>query len=192
MKTLILCDRESLSYNGLNLASQIQTTVEKSGNNTKIITLNGDEIKPCVGCFGCWVKTPGQCVMTKDSVNEIAREEIQSDVVIILSKISYGGYSYDIKSFLDRSIQNISPFFEIVDGEMRHKMRYDHFPVMITIGYGDSSSDERQTFTTLAKRNALNMRPPKHFVIRVKSMEKLDETLESLKNALIEVPKCLK
>jgi multimeric flavodoxin WrbA len=104
MKALILCDRESLSFQDYNLSFQVQTTVEKSDNETHIITLNGDEIKPCVGCFGCWFKTPGQCVMTTDCANLVAKREIQSDVLVILSKITYGGFSYDIKSFLDRSI----------------------------------------------------------------------------------------
>jgi hypothetical protein len=31
MKVLILCDRESLSYNGLNLASKLETDIQKFG-----------------------------------------------------------------------------------------------------------------------------------------------------------------
>ena len=132
------------------------------------------------------MKTPGLCIITDDCANEVACHEIQSDVVVFLSKISYGGYSYDIKSFLDRSIPNISPFFEIVNGEMHHKMRYDHFPVMITIGYGDYTSKEHETFIKLAKRNALNMRPQKHAVFIVKDEDKIEEAMESLKKVISE------
>jgi len=184
MKILILCDRESLTYENIDLSSHIHKTLEKSGAKVQIIKLNGDEIKPCLGCFGCWIKSPGQCIMKSDIANKLAMMEIQSDVLVLISKISYGGYSYDIKSFLDRSIPNISPFFEIVEGEMRHKMRYDRFPIIISIGYGNCTKEEELTFSTLAKRNALNMRPPKHFVIIMKSVDKIDETLKSLKNAL--------
>ena len=190
MKTLILCDRESLSYEGLNLPSKVETTLQKPNIEAQIIKLNGDEIKPCIGCFSCWMKTPGLCTITNDFANAVAGKEIQSDVVVFLSKINYGGYSYDIKSFLDRSIPNISPFFEIVKDEMRHKMRYDRFPIMITIGYGICTPQERQTFISLVERNALNMRPKKHFVFIIQSIDELDETLESLKNAIsVEIPK---
>ncbi|MDR2967729.1 MAG: flavodoxin family protein [Methanobacteriaceae archaeon] len=184
MKTLILCDRESLSYEKLNLASKVEKILEKSKSEVETITLNGDEINPCKGCFKCWVKTPGLCIMRNDCGNTVARKEIQSDVVVFISKITYGGYSYDIKSFLDRSIPNISPFFEIVNGEMRHKMRYKRFPIMITIGYGPCTNQEYQTFINLAKHNALNMRPPKHFVFIMEKINELKETMESLKNVL--------
>ena len=184
MKTLILGDRGSLSYDGLNLPSQTQKIVEKSGDEGQIIILNGDEIRPCIGCFNCWMKTPGLCVMTDDCANKVAGEEIRSNVVIFLSKITYGSYSYDIKSFLDRSIGNISPFFEIVNGEMHHKMRYDKFPVTITIGYGNCTSEERKTFRTLANRNALNMRPPKHFVFIMENANEIDDVMETLENIL--------
>jgi multimeric flavodoxin WrbA len=116
MKTLILCDRESTRYDGLNLCLQTQTAVRNAGSEVQTVTLNGDEIKPCRGCYHCWVKTPGLCVMTDDCANAVSRQLIQSDALIMLSKITYGGFSYDVKSFMDRSIPNLSPFFEIVHG----------------------------------------------------------------------------
>ena len=193
MKTLILCDRESLSYDGLNLSSKTQKTLEKLGSTVQVIELNGDDIKPCVGCFDCWLKTPGLCTITSDCANTVAGEEIQSDIILLLSKISYGGYSYDIKSFLDRSIPNILPFFEVINDEIHHKMRYDCFPLMITIGYGICTPQERQTFITLAERNALNMQAPKHYAFILEKVEDIDGIMESLKNiSSSEVQKCIR
>lgn len=184
MKTLLLCDRESVEHNGLDLRSQLKAAVLKAGHDVHSIVLNGDEIRPCLGCFQCWTKTPGLCIMTDDCANTISRQEIQSDVLILLSKICYGGHSYDIKSFLDRSIPNISPFFEIVHGEMHHEMRYERFPSMITIGYGTYTPQERRTFISVAERNALNMRPPKHFVFTMQNADEIRETTKSLSDIL--------
>jgi multimeric flavodoxin WrbA len=122
--------------------------------------------------------------MTGDCANDIAAQEIQSDAVIFLSEICYGGYSYDIKSFLDRSIPNILPFFEIVNDEMHHEMRYERFPYIITIGYGAYTAEERQTFISLAERNALNMRPPKYFVSTMQNVDEISETMKLLSNFL--------
>ena len=184
MKTLILCDRESEQYNGFDLRFHVQESVLKAKGDAHIVVLNGDEIRPCLGCFQCWVKTPGLCIMTDDSANAIACQEIQSDVLILLSKVCYGGYSYDVKSFLDRSIPNILPFFETVNGEMHHEMRYERFPYMITIGYGTHTEQERQTFISLAERNALNMRPPKHFVFTMQSADEINKTMRLLSDVL--------
>jgi multimeric flavodoxin WrbA len=105
-------------------------------------------------------------------------------VVVFLSRIVYGGYSYDVKSFLDRTIANISPFFEIVHDEMRHKMRYKRFPCMVSIGYGKCSPQERATFINLTERNAMNMRPPKHFAFTMQNAEEVEATIQALKNVL--------
>ena len=184
MKTLILCDRESARYNDMDLRLQVQTAAREAGSETNTVVLDGYEIRPCLGCFQCWVKTPGLCMMTDDCVNTVSGQLIRSEAVIMLSQICYGGYSYDIKSFLDRLIPNISPFFEIVQGKMRHKKRYEHFPCLITIGYGDCTPRERETFVSLAEKNALNMRPPKHFVFTAQSADEMSEAIKSLKNAL--------
>ena len=37
-------------------------------NNVKVISDNG-KIRNCIGCFGCWIKTPGKCVLNDDYQN---------------------------------------------------------------------------------------------------------------------------
>ena len=184
MKVLLLCDRESAEYDGLDLRTGVDNALREAGNETTTVMLNGEEIGPCLGCYRCWVKTPGLCAITTDSANAIAGLEVRADTVIFLSRICYGGYSHDIKSFLDRSIPNISPFFSVVKGETRHPMRYDRFPVMISIGYGDYTPQERQTFVAVAERNALNMRPPRHYVYTVRNAAEMDQVALSLKSIL--------
>ncbi len=169
MDVLILCDRESAGDAGFHLREQAEDAVRQAGCTVQTIVLNSDEIKPCLGCFSCWVKTPGLCIITNDDANRVSRAQMRADVVVILSKLTYGGFSADIKAFLDRCIPNISPFFETYHGEMHHKMRYEKFPYWIAVGYGESTEEERQTFRELAERNALNMRPPKQFCLTPQS-----------------------
>ena len=167
MRILMLCDRESTS--GANLRDAFQNLLADAGHDVTAVTLNREKIKPCLGCFGCWIKTPGRCVITDDGANSIAEKQMRSDAVVLLSKITFGGFSADIKSYLDRSIQNILSDFEVYKGEMRHEMRYKRFPICIAVGYGDVSGTEQQTFAHLAQRNALNMRPADFLALTMQS-----------------------
>ncbi len=131
------------------------------------VIASSEELRPCVGCFGCWVRTPGLCVITGDRANEISSYEMTSDIVVLLTRLTYGGYSADVKAFLDRSIPNILPFFEIYKGEMHHEMRYQRFPLWFTVGYGDATPRERNLFKALADRHALNLRPAAYTALTV-------------------------
>ncbi|HAV90856.1 hypothetical protein [uncultured Eubacterium sp.] len=88
----------------------------------KVIADEGN-IKPCVGCFGCWVKEPGQCVI-KDGYEHMGELIHKADEVVIMSKYTYGGFSSFVKNVFDRSIGYVLPYFEIFEGEMHHKKRY--------------------------------------------------------------------
>ena len=187
MKTLILCDRQSASFHSYDLRALTRAVADVACTDTSLITLDGGELAPCRGCFLCWVKTPGLCSITNDKANALAAQQISADVLILLSEICFGGFSFDIKSYLDRMIPTISPFFEIFAGEMHHKMRYRDFPVIITIGYGGHSSKEHQTFIDLAGRNALNLHPPRHYVFTIKDSSAVKEVLKDLRAALVEV-----
>ncbi len=186
MNVLILCDRESAGAVGFGLLERTEKVAKQAGCEVRTVVLNGDETKPCVGCFSCWVKTPGLCIITNDSVTGVSRELMNADAVVILSKLTYGGFSIDVKAFLDRFIPNISPFFEIYHGEMHHKVRYERFPYWIAMGYGESTEEERETFRELAERNALNMRPPNHFCLTPQNTDDCANALRELGRILTE------
>ena len=69
-----------------------------------------DEILPanqvnqhCIGCFGCWIKTPGRCVLA-DGWKNLPIRLAKARHVVIISRLTYGGYSPSVKKTLDRSI----------------------------------------------------------------------------------------
>lgn len=123
---------------------------------TKIIDRQG-EIKKCMGCFGCWVKTPGQCVI-KDDYQNMGELLAQTEELILISKCSFGGFSSFVKNVMDRSISYILPFFEIRNGEMHHKSRYSNKLKIKAVFYGeDIKEDEKETARELVKANAINL-----------------------------------
>ena len=183
MKVLVLSDRKSAEGND-SLLDALMDLLTDTGHTTQTVTLNREEIHPCIGCFGCWVKTPGKCVITGDIANDVACRVIRSDAVILLSEITYGGFSADIKAFLDRTIQNILPYFEFHNKEMHHQMRYESFPIWISIGYGDISDSQAKTFNRLAQRNALNLRPRKHLELTVRGADELKQAKQVILQAL--------
>ena len=123
-------------------------------------------------------------MITDDNANHIAEKLINSGAVVLLTKITFGGFSADIKSFLDRSIQNIASDFEVYKGEMRHEKRYGRFPIWIAAGYGDVSDAERQTFAHLAQRNALKMRPKSLLALTIQGSEALEKASRSILESL--------
>jgi len=119
------------------------------------------DIAPCLGCFGCWIKTPGECVID-DAGRDVTRNIVGSDLVVYLTPIQFGGYSYELKKALDRSIPIISPFFRKVKGEVHHKKRYDRYPKLAAFGWSGHLVDhEDEIFENLVQRNAINMHAPK-------------------------------
>lgn len=155
MKILLLYDRNATQDEGVNWLSLLLNSIS-SKYDVQSMLLDKRKIKPCIGCFGCWTKTPGRCVLS-DQANDISQVFMQADAVIILTKMTYGGYSSDVKAFLDRAICNLSPFFTMIRGEMHHKKRYESYPDLIALAYGDRSKGEQETFARLVERNALNL-----------------------------------
>lgn len=97
--------------------------VADSYEGYEVISDNGT-IKPCVGCFGCWLKTPGKCLID-DGYGRMGELFHKASEVVVISRYTYGGFSSFVKNVFDRSIGLVLPFMYLRDGEMHHKKRYE-------------------------------------------------------------------
>lgn len=158
MKALLITDQEYQTETFELLNRIINNFLDEKGFEVKLFEIGRNDLSFCMGCFGCWVKTPGECVID-DLITEINRAYINSDVTIILSPIVFGQFSANIKSVRDRWIPNILPFFKVrPDGSTMHPARYSSYPKQIIIGYGDDLLEEDlHLFTKVTKKHLRNI-----------------------------------
>jgi hypothetical protein len=109
------------------LLEAIQNLYDETFN---IITLREQPINKCIGCWSCWVKTPGRCVM-KDQMAASYNNYVNSDTVILVMDTAQGFINHQAKAFFDRTIPHYHPYIEMVDGECHHVARYERYPDMV-------------------------------------------------------------
>ncbi len=102
-----------------------------------------EDIRPCAGCFGCWVKEPGVCAI-KDGYEKMGALIHEADEVLVISKYTYGGFSSFVKNVIDRSISYILPYVTISKGEMHHSKRYPETKVFSFIFRGNNLKDAQK------------------------------------------------
>ena len=132
----------------------------------KYIDLSSMKIANCVGCFGCWTKTPGKCVI-RDDATKVYPFIAESSSVIYVSHIKYGGYDSVMKTMLERAIPIQQAFIRIHRGETHHVQRNVAIKDAIIIAYGDTDREEQEIFRQLVERNARNMNFGKYEIVFV-------------------------
>ena len=151
--------------------------IGKFTNPSEDILVNANEIhRYCIGCFGCWLKTPGTCVI-KDGFENMGKRLSEVQEFILISKATFGSYSSAVKNVLDRSIAYVLPFFEIRNGEMHHGERYHNDLTTSTLFYGDITEAEKRTAENLVKANAVNLNATLGKVHFVERMDAAKEVL---------------
>ena len=88
----------------------------------RYVDLSSLKIANCVGCFGCWTRTPGRCVI-RDDATRVYPLIAQSDTVVYVSRLRYGGYDSTMKTMLERAIPIQQAFIRIHRGETHHVQR---------------------------------------------------------------------
>lgn len=108
--------------------------------NQYLLDLTKISVKDCIGCWSCWLKTPGRCVH-KD-LDEFYKSYLAADKVVIFSKVSCGFVSGNLKTLFDRMIPLFLPYITYKTGESMHLPRYEKYPEIEVYYQGDFASIE--------------------------------------------------
>jgi multimeric flavodoxin WrbA len=102
------------------------------GASVEKVFLQKKKISPCLGCYSCWVKTPGVCVH-RDDGPELLLKMREADYLILATPVYLDGMTAQMKAFVDRSIPLLKPQFEIKNGHCRHQRRYENMPEVVLL-----------------------------------------------------------
>lgn len=87
------------------------------------------KINYCIGCFGCWVKTPGVCVH-KDDMVPLLEKVRNADCLLMATPLYADGMTAQMKTVIDRMIPLIDPHIENVGGHNRHVKKMEKIPAI--------------------------------------------------------------
>jgi len=150
-------------------------TLKLKGINTACYNLRESHIISCTGCWGCWVKTPGECIFQDDTI-KIRNQVVHSDWVIFLSPLIMGFTSALLKKMQDKFIPLVHPYIELVNNECHHEKRYEQYP-KIGLVYArekDTDDEDLKIVSDIYHRFALN------FKSEFKLFKSIDEPIETL------------
>lgn len=125
----------------------------------ELLELRGLNIEYCVGCYGCWVKTPGECVNADDS-EQVCRRVINSDLAIFASPLRLGFVSPLLKKTIDKLLPLLHTYVGIDQGEVHHLGRYREYPLLgLLLQAGPDYQNQDQDITSaILRRTALNLK----------------------------------
>lgn len=122
---------------------------KQAGAETEEIFLTEHDINHCCGCFSCWTKTPGKCVIN-DDMSDLIKIFFESDYVGMATPV-YGLFMTSIlKKFNERLLPTATPYIhKNEDGSCYHeeRMHYPRFFMIANSGFpGEHNFDLLQTY----------------------------------------------
>lgn len=150
----------------------LEERLKESNYHYEIVYTADMEIKNCIGCNYCWLKTPGVCTI-KDDYEMILKKIIKADQMWVVADTHFGFISYKGKNILDRIMPIVTMNLHMKNGQMRHVMRYKKKTDFGVIYQGDG---DKEYLNRWAERVAIN------FASRSLGAYSIDET-EDIANA---------
>jgi len=157
MKILILDGVKKENSFFKNTVSRLKNFLDKKGFNVSALELPNLYLKPCKGCFDCWLKTPGLCSIKNDIAHSMLKKIIESDIIVFLTTIKFGSFSLYLKKAIDRFVPLANPYFRKINDITQHIPRYKKEFKIIALGIQENvDSESEQIFRRLIARNAVN------------------------------------
>ena len=160
---IVVLDGTPVGEHGLDsVRAALLDELRAGGDDVTVFALRDIKAANCIGCFGCWVETPGIC-REGDAGRAIVETAWRSDTVVLFTPLEFGGVSPELKVIVDRFLPLILPFFGDFYGETHHTPRYARYPRWVGIGVQDRPDEtEAAVFRTLIGRGAMNFHAPSY------------------------------
>lgn len=97
--------------------------MREKGAEVEVVNLHKKKINYCVGCFTCWTKTPGKCVLKDDMALELLPKYLECDLCVLATPVYHYTLNAQMKAFLERTLPIIEPFFVFENGVTTHPKR---------------------------------------------------------------------
>ena len=171
-----------------SLASEtLHIELDRSDISYTHYVLRDIEIAPCTGCLKCWTMNPGSCCID-DAGQKICRDIASSDIVIMITPVTFGGYSSELKKGMDRMIPVLLPFFKKYRGETHHPSRNGREWRLFGVGTVEShDADKEALFQDIVDRNSKNMHSPKASSLILAHGNSIEDIRKKLAEGLYEV-----
>ena len=89
----------------------------------EVVDLRNKKINNCAGCFSCWTKTPGICIHKDDMTRELYPKWLAADLVVYASPLYHFTVNATMKTFIERTLPVLEPFFLLHNGRTQHPLR---------------------------------------------------------------------
>lgn len=135
-----------------DIGKRLYDDITTRGQQAKYISISNLDVKPCYSCGACTTKTFFKCVIN-DDMQAILSHMANSDVLVYVCPIVFGGYSSDTKKVLDRSAILGDVHYHFANGEIVKGLSVK-FKKMYAVGVKEQCSlDEQKLFARLLKEN---------------------------------------
>lgn len=139
--------------------AELESLLRARGHEITHLQLRNLPLRYCIGCWGCWVKTPGQC-LSRDASIQIDRAVINSDFTLWAAPLKMGFPGFLLKMALDKHLPLIHPYMEVVHNEAHHLKRYKRYPRLGLLVEKEPDTDQvdLRIVTDILSRTALNFK----------------------------------
>jgi multimeric flavodoxin WrbA len=121
----------------------------RGGAVAETLYLRNYKIKHCLGCYSCWVQTPGRCIQQDDMSEILFDRYLAADLVVLASPIYHATMNARMKLFVERTLPMMDPLADMPEaGGVPH--RFDKMPRVVTLsvcGFWDQTMFQALSLT---------------------------------------------
>ncbi|MHC4591061.1 MAG: flavodoxin family protein, partial [Planctomycetota bacterium] len=161
--------------------------MREEGADVEELYLADLDVRPCMGCFSCWVRTPGRCVQ-QDDMAGLHEKMLASDAFVLGFGLYISSAPAGVQAALERMLPLAEPWLVERGGATAHPSRHPgrswRWAVVCNCGF-----PEQEQFGPLAARfGQMGVQPifmaAGEFLPYMESAPEMAEPLEALLSAL--------